>query len=179
MKKVKIVGYVFLVVLLVLFILNYSNLRDFVNVYFEEQIGVWGYAGVFVIAYFLEMIPQPLISAIWPFMTGLLFDLNYFYLFLVIVVSFVAGNYSAYFIGRRYGKKVVGIFIREKSYDKGVLWFCKYGKIGMTLLALTPIPYFPILGGIFKMSFRDFTLYAIVPRFFHFLIFCSLIVFFV
>lgn len=40
----------------------------------------------------------------------------------------------------------------------------------MAVLALTPIPYFPILGGLFKMKVSDFIIYGIIPRILNFFI---------
>jgi len=52
----------------------------------------------------------------------------------------------------------IGFFMNLENIDKART---------MAVLALTPLPYFPILAGIFKMRFVDFIIYAIFPRVIH------------
>jgi|GEM_PF-1739708 len=178
MKRKKLFIGILAAITLVLVLLYYTSFQEYLSIFLEEQIGVWGYTGVFIAVFLLELLPQPVLSALLPFTAGILFDLNFRYLILIMIFGGITANYIAYALGRCYGGVIVGVFIKKKSYEKGITWFDKYGKKSITLLALTPLPYFPVLGGIFRMSLHDFTFYAILPRFFHFLIFCTLIAFF-
>ncbi len=165
-----------LLVGLIICLLNYNFLSSFAENYLETQIENLGYLGVIFSVFVLELIPQPFLSALIPFTTGLLFNLNAYYLLFMVIVTSIVANYLAYFLGFRYGDSIANFFVSEKNYEKTTKWFDKYGKISITILALTPLPYFPIMGGIFKMTFKEFTTYAIVPRMFHFIIFSSLII---
>ena len=84
-------------------------------------------------------------------------------------------NFVAYFIGTGLSKKYGAELVGEESYEKNIELFRKYGRFGISILALTPLPYFPVLTGIFRMTFRNFLIFAIAPRIFHFLIFSYVI----
>tara|TARA_Y100000296_G_C5082100_1_gene210483 strand:- start:315 stop:575 length:261 start_codon:yes stop_codon:yes gene_type:complete len=69
-----------------------------------------------------------------------------------------------YFLGYVRGKGIVLLFIDEEHYKEYLDLFKNKGKFAMTISALTPIPYLPILAGTLKMHFYDFLLYGIVMR---------------
>ncbi|MBD3252496.1 hypothetical protein GF386_02090 [Candidatus Pacearchaeota archaeon] len=165
-----------ILILLLIILINYRTLSELTGGFLEEQIRTWGYLGIIVFVFVLELIPQPFLSALVPFTTGLLFNLDLLYLIIITVLFGITANYVAYFIGIHYGDSVAGFFVSRKNYKKSLRWFDKYGKISITLLALTPLPYFPVMGGVFKMTPREFSIYAIIPRIFHFIIFIYLIV---
>ena len=167
-----------ILVLLAIIIFNYSYLSGLLGGFFEDQIQIWGYFGVSISSFILELIPQPFLSALVPFTTGLLLKLDFQYLFFTMLISSIIANYIAYFFGKYYGDSIALFLVSKESYEKSLNWFGKYGKKSITFLALTPIPYFPVMGGIFKMTLREFTVYAIIPRIFHFIIFAHLILLF-
>jgi len=162
-------------ILLLIVLINYGRLSESANTFLEGQIRTWGYIGIVVSVFILELVPQPFLSALVPFTTGLLFNLDWLYLIILTVSFGIIANYTAYFIGSYYGDAVAGFFVSRKNYEKSLRWFDKYGKMSITILALTPLPYFPVMGGVFKMTLREFSMYAIVPRIFHFIIFIYLI----
>lgn len=159
----------------ILIIINYNYLGNLLSNILENQIKTLGYFGVFISVFILELIPQPFISALVPFTTGLLFGLNLQNLILMMIVGYLTSNYLAYFIGKYYADSIAKFLISKKNYEKSLKWFEKYGKTAITILALTPLPYLPVLGGIFKMTPHEFTLYAVIPRLFHFLVYSYLI----
>ncbi len=123
----------------------------------------WGYFGIFLFTTLLELSiqligPDVLVAA------GILSKLNVFYLLLAITLGSWVGGFIGYYIGKVNGELIMSIFISQKKFRKGVEVFRKYGDLGMTILALTPLPYFPIVAGIFQMRFRNFLLYALLPR---------------
>jgi len=174
----KIFSWIIILILLLLLIINYKAIDSYIGDFLKDIVATWGYVGIFIIIFIFETIPQPFISALFAFSAGLLFGLNFYLLLTLTIISAIIANYTAYALGLYYGESLVKIFITKKSYDKSVKWFNRYGKLSITFLALTPLPYFPVLGGIFKMTFKEFTLYAILPRLFHFVIFSFLISFF-
>jgi len=167
-----------IIILFVVFAINYNTINDSLGGFLEDIIATWGYGGIFVIVFIFETIPQPFISALFAFYAGLFLGLDFSFLLTLTIISAVVANYTAYIIGFIYGEGLIKIFISRKNYNRSTKWFHRYGKGSIALLALTPLPYFPVIGGIFKMSFREFTLYAIIPRLFHFLIFTSFAWFF-
>ncbi len=178
MNKNKLLIWILAVIVFAFLIFYYTALQNLLSNFLQKEISLWGYTGFFVIVFLLEILPQPFISGLVPFTIALLFGLHFWYLFIIMVVSALSANYIAYAIGRKYGDAIIGKYIHKNNYGKSILWFEKYGKMGITFVALSPLPYFPIIGGIFKMSVKEFTYYAIIPRFIHFAIFCSVIAFF-
>lgn len=156
---------------LILGVLNYSPILEFLRVTLEEGILRWGYVGISVSIFILEFIPQPFISSLIPLSSGIVFGLDIHRVLILAIISAVTANYLAYLLGSRYGEKIVKFFISRKAYGKSVEWFRRHGKKSITMLALTPLPYFPIMGGIFKMSTKEFIVYAIVPRIIYLVVF--------
>lgn len=172
-KKYFILGTI-LVLLLILFA-NHSYLENLINNFFETQIYSWGYFAIFIFIFFLELIPQPLISGLIPFTIGISFGFQYKILLIITLVSAIFANYLAYYIGYFYSDSIALVLVSKENYEKSLDWFSRYGTKIITFLALTPFPYFPVLGGIFKMNFIKFTLFAIIPRIIHFIIFSYII----
>jgi uncharacterized membrane protein YdjX (TVP38/TMEM64 family) len=167
------------IVLLIFFsyiILNYSAIEKVANDFLKTQIGVWGYFAIFASVLILELVPQPFFSSLFPLITGLVFNLNVIYLVSLVVVTSVIANYMAYFIGRHYGDSMAYYLISKKNYELSIKWFERHGMKIIAILALTPLPYFPVMGGIFKMTFKEFTYYAIIPRILNIIIFSFLII---
>lgn len=163
------------VVLLALFLLNYSGFGESVSNFLEGQIATWGYYGIFLAVVVLEFVPQPFVSALLPVSAGIFFHLDFVYVLGLAILGSVLSNYFAYFVGRRYGDRFVPLLVSNKNYHNARKWFDRYGNKAILVLALTPLPYFPILGGVFGMKLREFTTCAIIPRILHFIIFSLLI----
>ncbi len=163
------------VVLTLIIALNYTFIENILRQYLEDQISTFGYSAIFASIFILESIPQPFLSGLVPLTIGIGFNLTFATLLTLAIISSITANYLAYFIGKHGGDRATSLLIREKNYKKSVDWFNRHGIKTISILALSPLPYFPVMGGIFKMKFKDFTLYAIIPRIFHFIIFSSLI----
>lgn len=166
---------ILVLVILVFTIVNYSIIQERIDEGVAQQVNKYGYTFVFVAAFLVEILPQPFVSAIMPFTSGFILGLNFATLLIILLIGAISSNYVAYYLGIRYGKKISISLVGEENYLRSFDLFKKYGKAGITLFALTPLPYFPILGGIFKMNFYEFTIYAIIPRIFHFLIFSFIV----
>lgn len=157
--------------ILLLIVLNYGPILEFLRLSLEEGILRWGFVGITVSIFVLEFIPQPFISSLIPLSSGIVFGLDIYRVLMFAIVSAVIANYLAYLLGLRYGERIVKFFMNQKTYGKSVEWFELYGKKSMTVLALTPLPYFPIMGGIFKMNNKEFIVYALVPRIIYLVVF--------
>jgi len=169
----------FVLIGLIICLVNYTYLTTLAENLLQTQIGSWGYYGIAISVFLIELIPQPILSSWMPCSVGLLFNMNFFYIILISLASAMPANYLAYFIGTKYGKSVANFFVSEANYEKSIKWFDKYGKKSISVLALLPLPYFPVMGGIFKMTLKEFTIYAIIPRIFHFILLLSVVMIFV
>lgn len=123
----------------------------------------FGYMGILFFSLLLEVSFQ-LIGPDLFLAIGVVIKMNPFYLLVSIITgSFLAG-FIGYHLGTVYGESILHYTLKKQNMIKAIEIFQKYGKFGLTILALTPLPYFPILGGIFRLSIRDFIAYALVPR---------------
>ncbi|MDD4761728.1 MAG: VTT domain-containing protein [Candidatus Pacebacteria bacterium] len=165
-----------LLILASLLILNFNYFKQSISDFIENRLVSWGYLGFFLFIFLLEALPQPFLSALIPLVTGVILGFNAIYLIWLTVIGSVLANYAAYYLGLSLENSAVSLFIKEENYNKSLRWFNKYGKKSFSLLALSPLPYFPMLGGVFKMSFYEFTKYAIIPRIIHYLIFSSILI---
>lgn len=158
-------------------ILNYNHIEEKIGVILGDQIENFGYAAIIFAVFLLEAVPQPFVSALVPFTTGFFLGLDFHNLVIITLITAISANYLAYFFGYYYSDTIGKFLVNPKNYEKSLRWFEKYGKKGIAILALTPLPYFPIMGGVFKMSLKDFSIYAIIPRILHFLTFAYLLSF--
>jgi membrane protein YqaA with SNARE-associated domain len=173
-KRVKLFSLILSLLVLIFFtysIINYGLLKNQIEDGLGNQVIKYGYIAVFILAFLLEGTPQPFVSALFPFINGLMLGLDFQILLLVTIMGATLSGFTTYVIGLIYGKKLAVKITGEETFEKYNSLFKRYGKPGMVIIALTPFPYFPILGGIFKMDLRDFITFAIIPRIFHFVIF--------
>ena len=175
MNKKNIVIILLIITLSLITILNYSTIEHYINRYVQDLVEEYGYYAIGTLVFFLETVPQPFISALVPLSVGIIFELNIVVLLSMVIIVSITANYTAYFIGYYSSDQITKFFTNKKNYQKVQKWFEKYGKYSLSILALSPLPYLPIIGGIYKMKFIEFTIYAIIPRFIHFLIFGLLI----
>lgn len=122
-----------------------------------------GYIGILIFTALLELSiqfigPDVLLAA------GMLAKLNLVYIIVMITLGSWIGGLFGYYMGLTSGELIASVFTSKKRFKKGVEVFEKYGNVGMTILALTPLPYFPIIAGIFKMKFKNFLIYALLAR---------------
>lgn len=178
MYKLKIVSLIIGILVLLFFfygLVNYKILNKEISERVEFYVEKYGYYSVFIFSFILEISPQPFVGAIGTLASGLVVGLNFYYLLLLVIAAGTISAITAYSIGRIYGKRFVIRLFGEENYEKYNLLFRKYGKLAISLAALTPIPYFPIITGVFKMKAVDFVVYALFVRIIHFTIFSYLL----
>ena len=133
----------------------------------ESQLGdvaiEGGYLGIFVFTTLLELSiqfigPDVLLAA------GIIANLNLYYITIMLILGSWLGGFVGYYMGLTSGDFLASMFTSKKRFRRGLDVFEKYGNIGMAILALTPLPYFPIIAGIFKMKFKNFLIYALLAR---------------
>lgn len=175
MRKKTFIVLSVLVVVSLLILLNYAYIENYFGGFLDQNIEKWGYVGVFVSVFFLEIFPQPFLSSLLPLSSGFFYQFDLVTLVLVAIVAAMLSNYTAYFIGLKYGNEISDYFISPENFKKAQKWVDSHGEKILILMAMTPLPYFPVLGGLFKLPFWKFTMYAIIPRAIHFMIFSYII----
>lgn len=177
-KTIKRLSIVFSLVILVLLIysaINYRLLHNKIDSSLDEQVKNYGYLGVFIISYIVEILPQPFVSALVPYANGLIFGLGFIPLLIITLIAVLLSSITGYYLGFFYGKKITMNIIGKEHYKKYSRFFKKYGNFAMTIAALTPFPYLPLVPGIFKMNLKNFILHALIPRLIYFVIFCYIL----
>lgn len=127
-----------------------------------------GYFGIFLFAFLLDISFQ-LIGPDVLLLAGAVSNFNMIYVTLAICLGTSLAGFVGYSIGKVYGEPALKFFMNEKRYERLKILFKKYGKFTMTILAISPLPYFPILGGIFQLTPRAFIWYALIPRILRFI----------
>lgn len=88
------------------------------------------------------------------------------WLWLVVTVSSVLGCLVGYFIGQRWGSKLMVRFGQEKHLTKLRQLTERYGSFGIFLAAISPIPYkvFGWMAGMAEMPKRPFLIAGLIGR---------------
>jgi len=166
--KNKLKSTIFIAVLLGLMIgiilFVYFNL-DFFNDFVKSYVKKYGLIGILVLGFFSDLLEQPIgpeVSA----SLGVLFGLNIILVVIFSVIGSYIGSTVNYFIGKKYLSFEVKEAFDKGDYKKWHKLFYKYGKLALVLAAISPIPWvaFCLLAGSFKMKFRQFFLYGLIPR---------------
>ena len=141
--------------------LNYSMLELIIN----EQIKTYGYLAIFAISVILEIVPQYL-SPHLGILSAKLFEFNLLYATILVIFGSFLGSIVGYEIGigaRDKSNLQENLIGKERYYQvKKVL--NEKGKFAITLAAITPLPYMPIIWGILSINRKTFFLYGIIPR---------------
>jgi len=93
-----------------------------------------------------------------------LIKLNLLICFILIAIASILSSLLFYSLGYIKGEKFALCFVKEESYEKYNEMFKRKGKFALSIAALTPVPYLPIIPGVFKMHLIDFLLYGVTVR---------------
>jgi len=140
-------------------LLNYDSLRTEV----EESIHTTGLIGLFLMTFFIEAVPQ-ILNPVFGVSVAIISGINVHTSILVALISCIMGSYLGFWFGKNYGDKYVLIIFEEETLIKVLNFWRKYGKTFTFISAISPLPYFPLLFGSLKMSYKDFFKYGIIPR---------------
>ena len=163
-KRNRIFLLVFLIVVIaiaVIFAFNSANLRNFTLKYVER----YGFVGILSLTFVLEMLWQP-IGPELPVSIGILFGLPHIPVLIFTLIGSYLVSLLNYYIGKGYLSKKLMFSLETDDRGKYRSLFKKYGKWGILLAAIGPIPWVPFcwLAGSFKMKFRKFAIYGLIPR---------------
>jgi len=88
------------------------------------------------------------------------------WLWLTVTLSSVAGSMVGYWIGKRWGRGLLGRFSKQVHLDKIEALTLKYGTFGIFIAAFSPIPYkvFGWVAGMGEMEKKPFLLAGLCGR---------------
>ncbi|MBI3033235.1 DedA family protein [Candidatus Woesearchaeota archaeon] len=129
----------------------------------QEFIQNYGYGGIMVVSFILDTLIIPLAPDI-ALIFGILGGLPWYSVLAAVLIGSTIASFTGYYLGILYGKHGLIRMYGTVKYLKWSSQFEQHGKWLMVLGATTPVPYVPMLGGVFNLTLKEFILYAIVPR---------------
>ena len=155
------------IVVALIFTIKSSELKDMIQVY----VSTYGLISIIILTFILEILWQPIGPEV-PITFGILFGMNAFYVFIFTLIGSFAASFLNYYIGKGYLSEKVMIALEREDRSKYKDLFKKYGKWGVFLAAIGPVPWVPFcwLAGSFKMKFRRFFVWGLFPRFLRILV---------
>lgn len=90
----------------------------------------------------------------------------------VTTVSSVAGAIFGWWIGKKFGRKILKLIVSEDMISKADRYFDKYGGQTLFFTGFTPIPFkvFTILAGVSRLKVKDVIIWSFLGRGARFLI---------
>jgi len=121
----------------------------------------WGYIGVFIVVFIVDMLPHPIGPEV-AFIQGNILELKLITVTVVALCASIGASFVDYFIGKFFYSFVV----KKEKTDRYTLFYHKHGHYALILAALTPVPYVPFcwLSGSFGYRLDRFIYFAIIPR---------------
>lgn len=165
-REVKIINISLTLIFLVLIFVSISS-YNYYRGQIDETIISYGKLGLFIIVFLLELIPQ-ILNPYFPLLIAIPF-LGLFNSIIIVIIASLMGSILGFEIGRKYGFKFIIPLFQRKNFKKILKFWSTYGKWFVTISALTPIPYVPIIFGALALSRKDFFIFGIIPRIVSFL----------
>jgi len=130
----------------------------------SESVKQYGIIPIFILSILLDLIPQyisPHILAV----IGNFFDINMILVITVMVIGSIIGSMTGFEIGSRLKKSnLIVDFVGKKKTKKFEESINKKGKYIVSLAAISPLPYIPLIIGMIHMKRRNFIFYGVIPR---------------
>ncbi len=142
-----------------IFSLNIDSLETNLS----KQVERYGIIGIFVLSFLLDFIPQ-IISPYIPLFAGLLLGINPMSVAFAAILGSTLASIAGFEIGKKHGEEYVRDLINRKDREKFEGKVKKYGKWGVLLAALTPVPYLPMVAGAIGITRKEIWGYGIIPR---------------
>lgn len=149
----------FIIFLLIWSIINYK----FLNHEVSQIVQVWGVLAMVFFSIILEgapvfVGPSVAVAAVLAMGTA-----NPWLILFLFLFSALAGNVIYYYLGYFFGESVLNYFDKNgvKRYKK---LFRKYGKTALIIMAVSPIPYFPTIPGVFRVKSPYLIMQVLIAR---------------
>ena len=174
MKKFSLsrfIGFVGLFVILIFFLalIFFNQIKSEML----ELISVYGYPAIFFITFLTETLVQPIGPEV-SLITGRILSLDAVSVAVVVIISSTVASLVNYRIGHLFYPKIS----KDKTFKKYSAFYKKYGKYGLLISSLGPVPYVPFcwFSGAFELKIKRFFYFGIFPRILR-IMFVSYIVF--
>ncbi|MCH7568808.1 MAG: VTT domain-containing protein [Nanoarchaeota archaeon] len=159
-KIITIIVLVLVVISLVVGIANYTALETQVTYYIKS----YSMASIFILSLLIELIPQSFLAPTILIISAALLKLSLIPVIIIIMMGSIIGSALGFELGRYYGVKFVKDISVSEKRKKIKEAMNKRGKWAVTLAAISPIPYIPLIIGSLDMSRKNFFLFGIIPR---------------
>jgi len=163
-RTVKVIGLVISILIIMFFVYSIVYFNDLKESFTSMSNENWFV--LFLVSAFLEGFPQLFSPAV--ILTSIILAKSSPHL---IILSVTLGSYigsmAGFLIGYHYTEKALEYFVdtkKLKASKKTRHFLNKYGNLGLTIIAVTPIPYFPIVFGTMKMNKMDFMIFGAIPK---------------
>ncbi len=168
--SIKYYFFTFIIIVIFIFIFGVFYLRS-LEIKIEEFVGHYGYPLVLLFSFLSEATIQP-IGPDLVIITGVISGLNHFLVFFIASLGSILASFLDFWLGKRYGKIGFTRLFGKKKFEKYGKPYKKYGKYGLLISSLTPVPYvlFCWVSGIFNMKIRQFIYFGVIPRILRFLV---------
>jgi membrane protein YqaA with SNARE-associated domain len=161
-KKIEFIAFWIAVLLFAIWIFKNANIiKEDVRL----MILLFGYPAVLILSALADALEQPLGPEI-PAILAILFGLNPLIVLGLAFLGSSVGSLTSLYVGKRFLTHRIGSFCSTKSHISLCKLFQKYGRIVLTVAAISPLPYVTTcwLSGAFQMKLKDFILFGIFPR---------------
>lgn len=161
-RRVEIIGIIILIIIVAISLVSLLFYGFYKEKLTEEIIAI-GAAGLFFSVFFLEFVPQ-LLSSHLPLVVSTISGIGILESVVIAAAASLLSSVLAFEIGRKYGWKFICSLSSPKKVIKIVNFWTKYGKWYVTLSAISPLPYFPLIYGSLGMTRKNLWFYGIIPR---------------
>ncbi len=158
-NPIQIVGFVgfFVVIVFLLGIVFLNQIKSEIS----NVVSLYGYPAIFFVALIVEALAQPIGPEV-PLISGKVLGLNMVYVSLIVIIGSILATFVNYKIGGFFYDRIC----EDKRCEKYLELYRKYGKYGLFIAAIGPVPYVPFcwFSGAFGMKIDRFVYYGLVPR---------------
>jgi membrane protein YqaA with SNARE-associated domain len=156
-----IIFFIAIAIIFLSVLFKYSTIQAGIKTY----VSVYGLIAIFIIAFLLDAVEQPIGPEI-PIIAGILSGINIYLVVIFTSLGSTLASMMGYWLGRKYGQYGFLKIYPEKKYHKWREKYLKNGNLLLALAALTPVPYVIVcwISGMFGMRRSNFLLFGIVPR---------------
>jgi len=160
-KKIEVIDTILALILVALSIISLLS-YNFFKGQITDQVLLYGGIGLFFSTAFLEFVP----NFLNPYLVLLaaIPILGIFSSLFFVIIGSLFGSILGFELGRKFSNTILCPLFDDKTLRKIFLFWTKYGKWFVSLAAVTPLPYFPIVFGALGMSRRDFLVYGVLVR---------------
>ena len=172
MKIFRNLKFILSIIIIFLFIASLI-FQDEIKSIITKDVLAYGSIIIFIFALFLDLFPQ----YISPHLLILQLKIINFYSttsLIIIIFGSVMGSIIGFEIGKKYRIKFTKK-IYKKDHKKIQKKIDKYGKYIISLAAISPIPYIPLIFGSLGMKNKTFFIFGLIPRILGLIVFSLII----